>query len=93
VERTARLARLRLEPDEAEAMTRSLEAILDHAADLETLDTSGVAPTVHVLPLPTPLRPDEALDTVAPEAAVANAPQAEGTAFLVPKVLDSEAEG
>ena len=93
VERTAHLARLRLEPEEAEAMTRSLEAILDYAAQLEALDTEGVEPTAHVIPLATPLRPDEPHDTVAPERAVVGAPAFEGTAFTVPKVLDSEAEG
>ncbi len=93
VERTARLARLHLEPDEALEMTRSLEAILDYAALLEDVDTEGVEPTAHVLPLATPLRPDEARDTVPAERAVAGAPASSGTAFSVPKVLDSEAEG
>ena len=93
VEHTARLARLRLQPDEAEAMTRSLEAILEYAAQLDALDTDGVEPTVHVIPMATPLRPDEPHDSVAAERAVSGAPAFEGTAFSVPKVLDSEAEG
>ena len=92
LERTASLARLRLEPGEAEAMTESLEAILDYAALLESVDTDGVEPTAHVMPLPTPFRSDEARDTVAPDRAMAAAPASEGTAFSVPKVLDSEAE-
>ena len=93
VERTAHLARLRLEPDEVLEMTRSLEAILDYAALLEALDTEGVEPTAHAIPLATPLRPDVPRDTVAPERAVAGAPASLGTAFCVPQVLDSEAEG
>jgi aspartyl-tRNA(Asn)/glutamyl-tRNA(Gln) amidotransferase subunit C len=93
VEHTAGLARLRLEAGEAEAMTRSLEAILDYAALLDGIDTEGVEPTAHAIPLATPFRDDEARDTVAPERAVAGAPAHEGTAFSVPKVLDSEAEG
>lgn len=93
VERTARLARLRLEPEEVDAMTRSLEGILGYAAQLESLDTADVAPTVHVIPMATPLRPDTARDTISPEVAVANAPEAVGTAFSVPKVLDAESEG
>ena len=93
VERTARLARLRLEDAEAEAMTRDLEAILDYAGLLGAVPTEGVAPTAHVIPLATPLRGDEPDDTLTPEQAVANAPAAEGSAFAVPKVLDSEAEG
>ena len=93
VEHAARLARIRLAPDEAEAMTRSLESILDYAAQLEALDTDGVEPTAHVIPMATPLRADEPRDTVAPRRAVEGAPAFEGTAFSVPKVLDSEAEG
>ena len=93
LERTASLARLRLEPDEVETMTRSLEAILDYAAQLQEVDTEGVEPTTHVMPLSTPLRADVARDTIAPERAVSGAPAFEGTAFSVPKVLDSEAEG
>ena len=92
VERTARLARLRLEPDEVAAMTRSLESILDYAAQLEGVDTEGVEPTAHVIPLATPMRDDEPRDTVSPERAVAGAPAATGTAFSVPKVLESERE-
>ena len=41
VERIGHLARLRLEPDEADALARDLDAILGHVAELEALDTSG----------------------------------------------------
>jgi len=93
VERVAHLARLRLEGGEAEAMTRSLEAILDYVAQLDAVDTEGVPATAHVLPLATPLRDDEPGELLDPEQAVANAPAPRGTAFTVPRVLDDEAEG
>jgi aspartyl-tRNA(Asn)/glutamyl-tRNA(Gln) amidotransferase subunit C len=93
VERVAHLARLRLEPAEAEAMTRQLEAILDYVAQLEAVDTEGVPATSHVIPLATPLRDDMPGALLAPEVAVANAPAPRGTAFTVPRVLDDEAEG
>ena len=83
VERVAHLARLRLEPAEAEAMTRQLEAV----------DTEGVPATSHVIPLATPLRDDVPGALLSPELAVANAPAPRGTAFTVPRVLDDEAEG
>ena len=93
VQRIAHLARLRLSDAEAQAMTRDLEAILSYVEQLEGVDTSEVAPTAHVIPLATPLRPDQPEGDLDPELAVANAPAREGTAFAVPKVLDGEAEG
>jgi aspartyl-tRNA(Asn)/glutamyl-tRNA(Gln) amidotransferase subunit C len=93
VERIAHLARLRLEPAEAERMTGHLEAILDYVAQLDAVDTSGVPPTTLVLPLATPTREDAPGALLDPAQAVANAPEARGTAFTVPRVLDDEAEG
>lgn len=90
VARVAALARLALSPAEIEAMTRDLEQILSHVAALERLDTTGVPPTLHGFDLPTPLRADRAAEPLDPELAVANAPARQGTAFLVPKVLEDE---
>ena len=93
VEYTARLARLRLSDEESLAMTRDLDRILDYVAALQALDTDGIEPTSHPIPVPTPLRPDEAAEPIAPALALSNAPQAQGTAFVVPKVIDSDDEG
>jgi aspartyl-tRNA(Asn)/glutamyl-tRNA(Gln) amidotransferase subunit C len=91
--RIGRLARLRLEPDEAEALARDLDAILGYVAELSELDTRGVEPTSHVLPFPTPLRADEAAPSLPTEEALRNAPDSDGAAFLVPRVLEAEEEG
>jgi aspartyl-tRNA(Asn)/glutamyl-tRNA(Gln) amidotransferase subunit C len=90
VERVAALARLALSEDEVASMTHDLEQMLDYVATLESLDTEGVPPTAHGFELATPLRPDEPVEPLDPELAVANAPEREGTAFLVPKVLEEE---
>ena len=90
VDRIAELARLSLDGEEAEAMERDLERILDYVADLQELDTEGVTPTAHAIALATPVRPDEAAAPLEPELAVANAPESAGTAFVVPKVVDEE---
>jgi len=84
------LARLALSDDEMASMTRDLEQMLDYVATLDQLDTEGVALTAHGFELATPLRPDEPVAPLDPELAVANAPAHEGTAFLVPKVLEGE---
>ena len=71
-------------------MTRDLEQILEHVAALDGLDTEGVEPTAHGFELATPSRPDQAAEPMDPERAVSNAPAQQGTAFLVPKVLEEE---
>ena len=88
--RMGRLARLAFSEAEAEAMARDLEQILEHVRSLDTLDTSGVLPTAHGFDLATPLRPDRPMAPLDPELAVSNAPERQGTAFLVPKVLEEE---
>ncbi len=84
----AALARLALSDDEIVSMSRDLEQMLEYVATLDGLDTEGVPPTAHGFELATPLRPDQPVEPLDPELAVANAPEREGTAFLVPKVLE-----
>ena len=93
VERIAHLARLRLSPQETEAMASDLESILGYVELLGTLDTEGVEETSHVIPMATPLRDDLPGSSYPPETAVANAPARDGSAFAVPKVLEGEEEG
>ena len=86
----AALARLAFSDEEAQAMARDLEQILGHVRSLDALDTDGVPPTAHPFDMPTPMRPDHPAEPLDPELAVANAPARQGTAFLVPKVLEEE---
>ena len=92
VERVASLARLSLSGDEARAMAADLDTILGYVETLRAVDTEGVPPTAHVLPLATPLRPDVPAPSLPAEAAVRNAPAARGTAFVVPPVIEGEDE-
>ena len=48
VQRVAELAHLELKPEETPAMLRDLNAILDYVAELNQLDTVGVAPLAQV---------------------------------------------
>jgi len=89
VRHIARLARLRLSPDEEQRYAEQLSAILDYAARLSSVDTSGVPATATVLPFPSPLRPDEVRPSLTQDQALANAPAAEGGLFRVPPVLES----
>jgi aspartyl-tRNA(Asn)/glutamyl-tRNA(Gln) amidotransferase subunit C len=93
VERIAGLARLSLSESEAERLAVELDTILGYVESLARLDTEGVEPTSHVLPLATPLREDVPVAPLDPEVALANAPERAGTAFAVPRVIEGEDEG
>ena len=90
VARIASLARLSLEDEESLRTTTQLDAILDYVAQLSEVDTTGIEPTAHAIPLRTPLREDRAVPGMPPELAVANAPEREGSAFVVPLVIEGE---
>ncbi|MDZ4825990.1 MAG: Asp-tRNA(Asn)/Glu-tRNA(Gln) amidotransferase subunit GatC [Actinomycetota bacterium] len=83
----ARLARLALSDAEIEAITPELAAILEHAAELSALDTEGVPPTAHPLPLVNVFRADVPRPGVERDEVLAAAPQAEDGRFRVPRIL------
>jgi len=93
VERVVGLARLAMGEEELARMARELDAVLGYVAALDRVDTRDVPPTAHVVPLATPMRQDEPEPPMDPELALANAPESEGTSFVVPKVIEAEEEG
>ena len=93
VERVAGLARLSLSDAEAGRVAEELGRVLDYVEQLGALDTAQIVPTSHAIPMATPMREDRAEPAMDPALVVRNAPEAEGSAFVVPKVIDSEAEG
>jgi aspartyl-tRNA(Asn)/glutamyl-tRNA(Gln) amidotransferase subunit C len=88
VEHVARLARLALDADEKERMRSQLDAILGYVEQLRRVNTDGVEPTAHVLPLVNVLRDDEVRPSYPVEAMLANAPDAEDGQFRVPRILE-----
>jgi aspartyl-tRNA(Asn)/glutamyl-tRNA(Gln) amidotransferase subunit C len=89
VEHVARLARLALTDEEIERMTVDLGAVLEHAADVASLDLDGVPPTSHPLPLRNVLRDDEVRPSLDRDEVLAAAPDAEDGQFRVPRILDA----
>jgi aspartyl-tRNA(Asn)/glutamyl-tRNA(Gln) amidotransferase subunit C len=88
VEHVARLARLALSESEKERMRGQLDVILAYVAKLAEVDTTGVPPTAHVLPLVNVMREDEVRPSYPAEAMLANAPDPDGEQFRVPKILE-----
>jgi aspartyl-tRNA(Asn)/glutamyl-tRNA(Gln) amidotransferase subunit C len=83
----ADLARLTLSEEELDRFTDQLAAVLEHARDVEALDTAGVPPTAHPLPLRNVLRDDEVRPSLDRDEVLAQAPAAEDGRFAVPPVL------
>jgi aspartyl-tRNA(Asn)/glutamyl-tRNA(Gln) amidotransferase subunit C len=88
VQKVAGLARLTLEPDEAERFRPQLARVLEYIAQLDELDTRDVEPTSHVVPLTTPLRVDEVKPGLARDEVLAQAPRSAEGAFVVPKFVE-----
>ena len=85
---TAELARLAFTDEELARIARELSAILDYMTDLGRLDTTGVEPMTHAVPLVAPLRPDALGPQLSPDVALADAPRKEGSFFEVPKIIE-----
>src|SRR5687767_4484059 len=88
VDHVARLARLDLTDEERDRMQVELTNILGHAEKIQALDLDDVPPTSHSLPLKNVMRPDEVKDSLAPDAALANAPESEDGRFKVPRIIE-----
>ncbi len=87
----ARLARLSLTDDEVELFTGQLGAVLEHAQDVEALDTAGVPPTAHPLQLSNVLREDEPGSCLDREEVLRAAPRSEAGRFRVPPIVGDPA--
>ena len=87
VAHVARLARLELADDELDTFTEQLADVLAHADDVAALDTEGVPPTAHPLPIRNVLRDDQPRPSLERAEVLAQAPQAEDGRFRVPPVL------
>jgi aspartyl-tRNA(Asn)/glutamyl-tRNA(Gln) amidotransferase subunit C len=88
VRHIARLARLKLTPQEEARYTEQLSAILDYADRLKAVDTSAVPPMASAHTSAAPLRPDTERPSLPRDRALANAPQTQDGMFLVPRILD-----
>jgi aspartyl-tRNA(Asn)/glutamyl-tRNA(Gln) amidotransferase subunit C len=83
----AKLSRLKLSDEEVRLFTGQLAEILDYVGQIEALDTEGVKPLAHALPVTNVLREDEPRKGLSSAQALANAPDVEGDYFRVPVVI------
>jgi aspartyl-tRNA(Asn)/glutamyl-tRNA(Gln) amidotransferase subunit C len=88
VEHVARLARLALSAEEKERMRQELEGILAYIDKLRALDTEGVEPTSHAVPLTSVMREDTPRPSLPQDEMLANAPERAGDLFRVPRIIE-----
>jgi aspartyl-tRNA(Asn)/glutamyl-tRNA(Gln) amidotransferase subunit C len=88
VRRIADLARIRVPDDQLDAMGRELSSILGWIAQLNEVDTSGVAPMTGVGDFALPMRDDLVTDGGDAARVLANAPDRAENFFAVPKVVE-----
>jgi aspartyl-tRNA(Asn)/glutamyl-tRNA(Gln) amidotransferase subunit C len=88
VRRIARLARLEVSERELEAVRGELDGILGLVAELQAVDTAGVAPMAHAQDVTLRLRDDGVSEADRRAAHDAIAPAVEAGLYLVPKVIE-----
>ncbi len=89
VQHIARLARVGLSEEDIDRFSEQLSEILDYFERLQQVDTEGVPPTAHTLPLHNVMREDD--QTQPPldkEAVLANAPLRDGNHIRVRAILE-----
>ena len=84
----ARLARLALDEAELDALTGDMDAILAYVDQLNRLNTDGIIPTAHAVPMANAFRQDEVRPSFTPELAQQNAPAPDPAGFRVPRVIE-----
>lgn len=88
VKHIATLARVGLSDEDISRFSHQLSEILDYFERLRQVDTEGVPPTAHTLPLHNVLRDDEPAPPYPREEILANAPLREADYFRVRAILD-----
>ncbi len=88
VQDIARLARLNVSGKEIEKYRGEISNILDLVAQMEAVDTDGIAPMTHPFDATLRMRADEVTEKNNREKFQKIAPSSESGLYLVPKVID-----
>ena len=88
VKRVAKLARIAVSDAQVEALQGELNAILGFVEELNEVDVTGVEPMTSVQPMALRQRADVVDDGFYRDRILQNAPMTDGSAFLVPKVVE-----
>ena len=87
IENLANLARLRFTETETQSFKTDLQKMITFVEQLKQVDTTGVAPLLHMSETRNVLREDEIKGSISRDEALKNAPQKDSQFILVPKVI------
>ncbi|QQL48358.1 Asp-tRNA(Asn)/Glu-tRNA(Gln) amidotransferase subunit GatC [Mucilaginibacter ginkgonis] len=93
VDKIAHLARLEVSAEEKQDLMNDMSRILSFMDKLNEVDTSAVEPLVYMTEGGNVFREDVLKQEITHQEALQNAPQKDGTYFMVPKVLVKKAHG
>ena len=90
ISHVARLARLELSDRQLDTYGRQCQELLEHVARIQAVDTAGVEPTSHPLPMTNRFREDRVTPhtVLDQEEVLAQAPDTEGPFFRVPPAIE-----
>ena len=88
VEHVAVLARLALNETELDQVTDQMNQMLGYVEKLNELNTDGIVPTAHAVPVENAFRDDTIRPSIGTEKALQNAPEAANNCFRVPKIIE-----
>ncbi|TMA29362.1 MAG: Asp-tRNA(Asn)/Glu-tRNA(Gln) amidotransferase subunit GatC [Deltaproteobacteria bacterium] len=88
VRHVARLSRLALSPEEEERFAAQLGHVLEYIERLKAIDVSGVEPLSFAGEASSPMREDLSRPCLPREKVLAQAPEQDGQAFLVPRIIE-----
>lgn len=86
VKHVAKLARLELTEEEIEKYSKQLDEIIKYVEQMNEVDTTGVEPMPHPIPVYNVMREDEVKYEQTKEELMSNAPFEEDGFFRVPKI-------
>lgn len=88
IEHAALLARLELSENEKALYTSQMGSILKYVENLSSVNTQGIEPTTHAVPMAKALRDDVATNSISNDDALLNAPEKGKGCFKVPRIIE-----
>lgn len=88
ISKVAKLARLKLTPEEIHVYASQLAPVMEHVNELNTLDTDVTPPTFQVTNLKNVFRDDNVNDSLSQSEALSSAPKSTQGYVVMPKTID-----
>ena len=92
IQKLEHLAGLSLDQEERTVLAQRLERLLEYVRQIESIDSTGVAPMASTLEDLPALRDDVVEASFSTQRALANAPEAHDSHFRIPSVMPKRGE-